>query len=217
MEPIRVLLVDDHPIVREGVRVLLSRAEEMVVVAEAETGEQAVARVLAMQPEVVVMDIMMPGMNGIEATRRICRERPHIRVLCLSMNAERQYVVEVLRAGACGYLLKDCAGEELVQAIRSVVGREAVYLCPSITADLLKDYLPRLPHQASAEADLLAPREREVLAMIAAGSNTKEIAFAFGVSSKTVETQRQQVMKKLQLHTVAELTKYAIRTGITTL
>ncbi len=213
---IRVLLADDHKIVREGLRSLLEKEPDIDVVAMADNGKTARQLAGEHRPNVAVIDIAMPEMNGIEAIRRISGANPGIRILALSMHSARRFVVEALSAGANGYILKDCASEELVRAIRVVADNET-YLSPKISGLIVKDYVKRLPESKSPEKALLSNREREVLQLIAEGQCTKEIAFSLGLSVKTVETHRQQIMKKLDLHSVAVLTRYAIREGITPL
>jgi DNA-binding NarL/FixJ family response regulator len=211
---IRILLVDDHKIVREGLRSILEKEPDMAVIAMGDNGRTALQLAGELRPDVAVIDIAMPEMNGIEAIRRISGENPGIRTLALSMHSARRFVVEALAAGAKGYILKDCACEELVRAIRVVAGNET-YLSPKITGIIVRDYVKRLPESQASDGSLLSNREREVLQLIAEGQSTKEIAFALGVSGKTVETHRQQIMRKLNLHNVAGLTRYAIREGIT--
>ncbi len=212
-----VLLADDHRIMRQGLRNLLEQDPGLTVSGEAGNGLEAIELARELRPQVVVMDLVMPEMNGIEATRQITREMPDVHILALSMEADRRFVVEALKAGANGYMLKDCTFEELVTAIRTVAGDET-YLGPRISHLLVKEYLQRVPEDGAAESlDKLSPREREVLQLIADGQSTKEIAFHYDVSLKTVETQRQQVMKKLNLFSIAELTKYAVREGLTSL
>jgi DNA-binding NarL/FixJ family response regulator len=213
---IRVLLADDHKIVREGLMSLLEKEPDIDVVAMADNGRTAVQLAGELKPDVAVLDIAMPEMNGIEATRRISRDDPEIKVLALSMHSARRFVTEALSAGAKGYLLKDCAAEELVRAIRTVAGNET-YLSPKVAGLIVKDYLKHSPETTLSENSCLTNREREILQLIAEGESTKEIAFKIGVSIKTVETHRQQIMKKLNLHSVAELTRYAIREGLTPL
>jgi DNA-binding NarL/FixJ family response regulator len=213
---IRVLLADDHNIVREGLRSLLEKDPEIEVVAMADNGRTAVQLAGELKPDVAILDIAMPEMNGIEATRRITRDDPEIKVLALSMHSARRFVTEALSAGAKGYLLKDCAAEELVRAIRTVAANET-YLSPKVAGLIVKDYLKHSPDSAPSAESFLTNREREILQLIAEGESTKEIAFKIGVSIKTVETHRQQIMKKLNLHSVAELTRYAIREGLTPL
>jgi len=213
---IRVLLADDHNIVREGLRSLLEKEPDIDIVAMADNGRTAVQLAGELRPDVAVLDIAMPEMNGIEATRRISRDDPEIKVLALSMHSARRFVTEALSAGAKGYLLKDCAAEELVRAIRTVAGNET-YLSPKVAGLIVKDYLKHSPETTLSDNSCLTNREREVLQLIAEGESTKEIAFKISVSIKTVETHRQQIMKKLNLHSVAELTRYAIREGLTPL
>jgi DNA-binding NarL/FixJ family response regulator len=213
---IRILLADDHMIVREGMRSLLEKENDMEVVAVADNGRMALKLAGELRPDVVVMDIAMPEMNGIEATRRLSGDMPGIRVLILSMHSARRFVVETLAAGARGYLLKDCASEELVRGIRTVAADET-YLSPKVADIIVRDYMKRLPESQQPGLAILSSREGEVLQLIAEGLNTKEIAFTLGISAKTVETHRQQIMKKLNLYSVAELTRYAIREGLTPL
>lgn len=213
---IKTVIVDDHKIVREGLRLILEKEPDIEIVAEADNGRTAVKLVGEILPDVVLMDLSMPKMNGIEATRRIVAKTPECRVLALSMYSEKRYVLEMLGAGAKGYLLKDCASEELVGAIRTVVGGE-VYLCPGIAGFIDKDDLGGQSKVLTQQASPLTAREREVLKLLAEGKNTKEAAYFLGISAKTVESHRMQIIKKLKLRNIAELTKYAIREGLTTL
>lgn len=213
---LKILIADDHAIVREGLRALIDKETDMKVAAEAATGTEAVRLARECSPDVIVMDISMPDMNGIDATRSITEELSQVRVLALSMESDRRFVVEALKAGASGYLLKDAAFKELADAIRIVAAGET-YLGPRISTLIIKEYLQRVPGQDSATYESLSPREREILQLVAEGKSAKEIAFAFGVSLKTVENQRHSVMKKLDLFSIAELTKYAIREGLTSL
>ncbi|GFO57069.1 DNA-binding response regulator [Geomonas sp. Red276] len=212
---ITVLLADDHTILRQGLRALLEPEEDIEVVAEACNGREAIAMTRELAPRVVVMDLTMPEVNGVDAIRQIVTENPAVKVLALSMVHDRGCVMEALKAGATGYLLKDCAAEELVGAIRKVAQGQS-YLGPKIATLVIRDFVEGDGRQAPPTPELLSPREREVLRLIADGCSTKEIAFSFGVSVKTVETQRSKVMKKLKLFTVADLTKFAIRQGMTT-
>jgi DNA-binding NarL/FixJ family response regulator len=211
---IRILLADDHEIMREGLRSLLEKQRDMQVIAEAQDGRDAVEKALELRPDVVVMDITMPELNGIEATRRITGEDSGIRVVALSMHSTRRFMTEVLKAGASGYLLKECAVAELIQAIRTVVAGRS-YLSPAVTEAVVEDYVRHVPSNGGAAFASLSPREREVLQLIAEGKATKEIAAALQVSVKTIEAHRAQIMEKLHIHSVAGLTKFAIHEGLT--
>src|SRR5687768_2276249 len=200
----KILLADDHQIVREGLKSLLNSHEDMEVVGEARDGRAAVQMAKELAPDVVIMDLGMPHLNGIEATRQITLREPEAKVVALSMHSDRRFMGEMLKAGAKGYLLKDGAFEELATAIRHVIANK-VYLSPKIANVVVDDYVR------------LTPREREVLQLMAEGRATKEIAMDLKVSIKTVETHRRQIMEKLGIHSVAELTKYAIREGLTSL
>ena len=215
----KILLADDHQIVREGLRSLLNSHEDMEVVGEAQDGRSAVQMAKDLSPDVVIMDVGMPHLNGIEATRQITAREPETKIVALSMHSDRRFMGEMLKAGAKGYLLKDGAFEELATAIRSVVANK-VYLSPRIANVVVDDYVRRTPGQQNGDASAFArltPREREVLQLMAEGRATKEIAMDLKVSIKTVETHRRQIMEKLGIHSVAELTKYAIREGLTSL
>jgi DNA-binding NarL/FixJ family response regulator len=211
---IRLVLADDHRIMREGLRALVERLPGMEVIGEAADGRTAVAMAKDLLPGVVVMDIGLPDLNGIEAARQITLQNPAVKVIALSMHSDGRYVTEMLKAGASGYLLKDSAFEELARAIRTVTAGK-IYLSPAVTSTVVKDYLGRHPGVHPVLSPSLTAREREVLQLIAEGKSTKEIADQLQISSKTADTHRQRVMKKLKLHTVAELTKYAIREGLT--
>ncbi len=213
---IRILLADDHKITRQGLRSLLEKQPDMEVVAEAEEGHAAVRLVLELKPNVVIMDISMPDLNGAEATRQIVKQSPNAKVIALSMHKDSQYVIEMLRSHASGYLLKECAFEELALAIRTVMDGKT-YLSPTISGAVVEDYLHRLSKADFSKSEVLSDREREVLQLVAEGKSTKQIALKLHISTKTVETHRRQIMNKLDIHTVAELTKYAIRKGLTSL
>jgi len=213
---IRVLLCDDHQIVREGLRVLIEKQPDMEVIEEAQSGEEAVRLVRDLLPDVVVMDIAMPDLNGIEATRQILGKAPGVKVIALSMHSDRRFAVQMLKEGASGYLLKDCAFEELANAIRAVA-MNRVYLSPKIAEIVIKDCVRLSPQTGFSAFSLLSPREREVLQLLSEGNTTKEIAFRLRVSVKTIETYRKQIMDKLNMHSIAELTKFAIREGLTSL
>jgi len=215
MEKIRVLLVDDHTVVRQGLRVLLEAETDIVVVGEAETGRQAVQMTKKLLPDVVVMDIAMPMLNGLEATRQIIRETPSAKVLVLSSYSDDEYVHQLTEAGAAGYLLKQTAAADLIKAVREASKGNA-FFSPAISKRLLEHYreafLKGMP--VRKRPDLLTSRESEVLQLIAEGKANKQIASELSISIKTVEKHRQQVMNKLNIHDVAGLTRYAISKGV---
>lgn len=213
---IRILLADDHKITRQGLRSLLEKQDDMEVVAEAENGRIAFRLVDELLPDVVIMDVTMPDLNGVEATHQIVTKYPDVKVIALSMHSDSLFVTEMLRSGAAGYLLKDCAFEELTRAIRAVMD-DKTYLSPSISGVVVEDYLHRLSKSHFSRSEVLTDREREVLQLMAEGKSTKQIALKLHISVKTVETHRRQIMNKLDIHTIAELTKYAVRKGITSL
>lgn len=213
---IRILLADDHKIFREGLAMMLAAIPGFAVVGEAEDGEQAVRLAEAIPFDVAVLDLSMPVMNGIEAARRLLERHSGARVIALSMHKDKRFVAGVLRAGARGYVLKDCAFEELVEAIRAAVAGRS-FLSAAIGEVLLDDFRYAPAPSEAPSAARLTPREREVLAKLAEGLSTKEIAAALEVSVKTIETHRQQIMGKLDLYSVAELTKLAIREGLASL
>lgn len=213
---IRVLLADDHRIVLQGLRSLLEQEPDIKVVGEAQNGRRTVELVGELGPDVVIMDLTMPGMNGIEATRRIRTDHPEVKVLALSMHSDKGFVDSVLDAGASGYLLKDCAFDELAQAIRLVVTGD-MYLSPGVAKTVVKGYVRQLRQGDRSALSSLSPREREVLQLTAEGKSAREIASLLGLSVKTVETQRRRIMQKLDVHSVAGLTKRAIREGLTSL
>lgn len=210
---INIFLADDHSIVRDGIRSLLEQEKDFTMVGEAEDGRHAVQQATKLQPDVIVMDIAMPGLNGIEATRQIVAQLPRVKIVALSMHADKRFVTEMLRAGAAGYLQKNCAFKNLVHAIRTVVGGK-IYLSPEITG-IVVESLRQQAALTATEGAGLSPKEREVLQLLAEGCTTKEIADRLNVSGKTVDTHRQHIMDKLGLRSVAELTKYAIRHGLT--
>jgi len=210
----RILLADDHQIFREGLASLLERQQDMDVIQQASDGLQAVSFSRDLKPDVVVMDLTMPGMNGIEATRLIAKEVPGVKVLCLSVHGDTQFISAVLDAGASGYLLKDCAFEELVTAIHTVMGNQ-IYLSPGIAGTLVDDYKARRPESVPSAFSQLTEREREIVQLLAEGQSTKEIAERLCLSVKTVGTHREHLMAKLHVHSLAQLTKYAIQEGLT--
>ena len=206
---IRILLVDDHTVVRKGIRMILSAQPDMEVVAEAKNGLEAVAEAERTQPDVVIMDVNMEGLNGIEGTRRIAGISPRSRVLALSMHRDAVYVREMLRAGAKGYLVKDADDDALLDAVRAVARGEA-YLSPSVADAVLTDYRKHVTNPR----DLLTAREREVLQLIAEGKTNKDIANQLKLSVYTVEAHRSRLMEKLNLHSTGDLVRFAIRNGI---
>ncbi len=213
---IRILLADDHRIMRQGLRALLEKEADIEVSGEAEEGRTAVQLVRKLKPDVVVMDVGMPDLNGIEATRQINAEAPAAKVLALSMHADKRFVEGMLTAGASGYLLKDDAFEELVSAIR-IVAANKMYLSPGIASVVVEDCVRYSRKAESTGRIILTPRQREVLQLLAEGKTTKQIASLLYVSHKTVETHRRQIMEKLDIHSIAELTKYAVREGLTSI
>ena len=213
---IKILLADDHKITRDGLKALLENQKNMTVVGEADNGRRAVRLAAELKPDVVVMDINMPELNGIEATRQIVAELPGTRIIALSMYSDKRYVVGMLKAGVSGYLLKNCAFDELVAAISSVMNSQN-YMSQKIAGTVMKEYATILEASDSSPASLLSAREREVLQLIAEGMKTKDIADRIHVSVKTVETHRQQIMRKLNVTSIAELTKIALREGLTSL
>lgn len=212
MTPVRVLLADDHTLVRAGLRKLLESMPNITVVGEAGDGLALLALADELQPHVVLMDIAMPGLNGIDATARLTRAWPDVRVLILSMHQNEEYVRRALRYGAAAYLLKDAAPMELDQAIVAVL-RGETYLSPAVSRGVVSDYVHRLRNE-DQPSQVLTPRQREVLQLIAEGFSTKEIARRLELSVKTVDTHRSQLMKQLDIHDVASLVRYAMKVGL---
>ena len=213
---ISILLADDHKIVRDGLRTLIDSEPGMEVVAEAEDGRTAVRLARQLSPNVIIMDISMPEMNGIDATRAILSENSTVKVIALSMYSDRRFVSGMLDAGASGYLLKDCAFEELVRAIRSVI-TDQTYLSPKIAGIVVNRYIGKSPHSGASVFTTLTPREREVFQNLAEGLATREVAAHLHVSTKTIETHRRNIMEKLHIHSMSELVKCAIREGLITI
>jgi len=214
MEQVRILLADDHNLIRDGMRLLLERQPGFVVVGEAADGRETVEQVNAHTPDVVVMDIAMPNMNGIEATRRIVDSNPRTGVVILSMHYDESYVIRSLKAGARGYLLKDAVKADLITAIHSVV-RGGSFFSPKISRILKEDYMQALERKDADDSyELLTDREREILQLIAEGKSNKDIANSLGLSLYTVETHRAHILQKLNLHSVPDLILYAVRKGI---
>ena len=212
----KIILADDHRIIREGLRALLDKEPDIEVIAEAEDGRTTVRLSREFHPDVVIMDITMPGLNGIEATRQIISELPDVKVIALSMHSDRKFVREMLSAGASGYLLKDSAFEELNTALHSVCNNQP-YLSAKIDPHGLTDYFGRVKTEIPVTSPPLSNREREVLQLIAEGKTTQQIASSLCVSGKTVASHRTQIMNKLGLTSIAELTKYAVREGLTSI
>ncbi|MCL4503983.1 MAG: response regulator transcription factor [Deltaproteobacteria bacterium] len=213
---IKIILADDHQIVRQGLRSLLAGEPDMEVVGEADNGRETLKLVEQLAPDVVIMDISMPDLNGIEATRQLLAESTAVKVIALSMHSDSLFVLNMLRSGALGYLLKDCALEELVKAIRTVM-RSQTYISPGVSDLLIQDLANSCVAEPSSAYSVFTPREREVLHFLVEGQGTPQIAAHLGVSNKTIETHRKQIMNKLGLNSVAELTKYAIRQGLASL
>jgi DNA-binding NarL/FixJ family response regulator len=214
--PARILVADDHAIIRQGLCSLLEKQPDIEVVGMVEDGRKAIESVRELTPDIVIMDITMPNLNGIDATRKIIEGRGGTKVIALSMHSSRRFVTEMLKAGASGYILKECLFDELVEAIRTVLNG-GIYLSPRITGVVVDDYVKRLSKQYQPEAPDLTEREREVLQLLTEGKNTKQAALQLHVSGKTIESNRRNIMDKLRIHSVAELTKYAIREGLTPL
>lgn len=214
MSTIRILLADDHTVMRAGLRLLLERQPDMVVVAEAEDGRQTVSTVDTEKPDVVVMDIAMPNLNGIEATRLIASRHPEIAVVILSMHSDESYVMRALKAGAKAYLLKDSAEADLIRAVRAVSEGKS-FFSPTVSKMLLEDYVQQLRLRGEEDSyELLTAREREVLQLLAEGKSNKDVANTLNLSLYTVETHRAHILQKLGLHTVPDLILYAVRKGI---
>ena len=214
MRAIQVLLADDHTLVRAGFSRLLEGIPGIQVVGEASDGRDALEMIETKRPDMVLMDIGMTGLNGLEATARVTRDLPGIRVIILSMHSDKEYVLKALRAGASGYLLKDADINQLEMAIRAVAEGET-FLSPSVSRHVISDYIQRVGSESSSREEL-TPRQREILQLIAEGRSKQEIAQRLDVSVKTVETHRDQMMERLGIHDVAGLVRYAIRTGVVT-
>jgi two-component system, NarL family, response regulator NreC len=212
----RILIVDDHSITREGLKVLLNKIPNFEVIAEAENGRAAVSLARKHKPDVIVMDINMPELNGVDASRQILAELPQTKIIALSMYSDRSYVKGMLKSGVAGYLLKNCAFEELSVAILTVL-RNQTYLSPKISDIVRKEFIKMMDGDEANAGELLSEKEREVLQLIAEGKKTKEIAEQLHISIKTVEARRSKIMEKLNINTVAGLTKFAIREGLTSI
>jgi DNA-binding NarL/FixJ family response regulator len=210
---VKILIADDHKIMRDGLRTLLEKEKGLEVIAEAANGRETIRLAEQLRPDIIIMDISMDDLNGMDATRHIVGKDLGCRIIALSMHADKRFVAGMFEAGAVGYLLKDCAYDELVKAIRQVLSGSS-YLCSMISGVVIRDYVQRLRKSKPA---LLSLREKGILQLLAEGHNTKQIADKLNVSIKTVESHRQHIMTKLDIYNIAELTKYAIREGITSL
>jgi two-component system response regulator NreC len=211
---IRIILADDHTIVRHGLSKLIQQQEDVEVIAQAGDGRSTVELTRELSPDMVIMDIGMPDLNGIDATRQIINDFPQVKIIGLSMHSGKKFVIEMLKAGASGYLLKDCALEELVIAIKTVAAGK-IYLSPSITDVVVENYVRNSKKKERSAFSLLSQREREVLQLMAEGKTTKQIGQRLHISPKTVEGHRLRLMSKLNMDSVAKLTKYAIQEGLT--
>jgi two-component system nitrate/nitrite response regulator NarL len=214
IKKIKVLLVDDHPVVRKGLHSCLANRDNLKIVGEASNGTEALQKVKELDPDVVLMDINMPGMDGLEVTETLRKDSPRTRVLVLSVHDTREYVMRIVKAGARGYVLKDTPPEELVQAIETVNAGEA-YFSPSVARIALNQYVAE--SDSNSPLTRLSEREREVLVQIAEGKSNKEIASQLNIGVRTVETHRERIMRKLDIHSVAGLTKFAIANGMVSL
>jgi len=214
MRKIRIVLADDHKLMRSGLRVLLEQQPDLTVVGEASDGREAVALVASQRPDVLVMDIGMPSLNGIEAAAQVTKGNPEAAIVMLSMHSDESYVLRALKAGAKGYLLKDSAEADLIRAVRAVAEGKS-FFSPAVSRVLLDDYVRKLNRSGTEDPyELLTPREREVLQLVAEGKSSKEVAQLRNLSVYTVETHRSNIMEKLNLHGVPELILYAVRKGI---
>jgi two-component system, NarL family, response regulator NreC len=214
MRKTRVLLADDHQLMRSGVRLMLEREPDIAVVGEASDGREAVSLAKTLRPEVVVMDIGMPSLNGIEAALQMTQHNPELAVVMLSMHSDESYVLRALKAGARGYLLKDSAEADLIKAVHVVAGGKS-FFSPAVSKVLLDDYVRKLKRSGTEDAyDLLTPREREILQLIAEGKSNKDVANLLNLSVYTVESHRSNLMEKLNLKGVPELILYSVRKGI---
>ena len=213
---IRILLADDHSIMRQGLRSLLEKEPDIDVVGEAEDGRKALHLVRELLPDIVVMDISMPNLNGADATRQIVHEFPKVKVIALSIHSRRAFVADMLKAGASGYVLKECPFDDLVEAIRIVAAGDK-HLSPKVAGVVVSDYVKRLSGSVESPLETLTAREREVLQLVGEGKNTKQIALQLHVSIKAIEACRRKIMEKLDAHSIAKLVKIAIRGGLISL
>jgi DNA-binding NarL/FixJ family response regulator len=215
MKPIRILIADDHTLLRDGIRAILESLDDVQVVAEASDGLEAIEMAHKFQPSLVLMDIGMSGMNGLDATAQLRKEFPHLKIVMLSMHANEEYVLQALRAGAAGYLLKDARKQELTFAIKSVAEGKT-YLSPQVSRHVIDRYVSSVEAESSP-LEQITPRQREILKLIAEGRSNKEIAHVLNISIKTVDTHRTQLMERLDIHDVAGLVRFAIKNGLVNL
>ncbi len=211
-----IIIVDDHKILREGLKKLIENQPDMEVIGEANNGREAISIINRTDPQIVIMDVSMPGMNGMEASKQIVKDFPHIKIIALSMHVEKQFVEGMFAAGAMAYILKDCASEELVKAIHTVL-KNKIYISADISDVVMEGYIESLSRDKKDTSSTLTSREREVLQLIVEGKKTKETAKILHTSIKTIETHRYNIMTKLNINNIACLTKYAIREGITSI
>lgn len=212
----RILIADDHGVVRQGLKSLIEKQDDMEVVGQAEDGSTAVKLAAELSPDIVIMDISMPNLNGVQATSLILNQNSNIRIIALSMHSNRRLVTAMLKAGAFGYVLKSYLFDELIRAIHSVVAGKR-YLSPQVTDVLVEDYINQSPTSKESVSDKLTDRECRILQLLAEGHTTKEIALVLNISPKTCDANRRHIMNKLGIFSIAELTKYAIREGLTSL
>lgn len=210
----RIIIADDQGMVRQGLKALIKEQTDIEVVGEAEDGWQVVDLARELSPDAIIMDISMPNLNGVEATRQILEESPNIKIIALSMYPHKRYVTEMLKAGASGYVLKSYLFDELVKALQAASTGEH-YLSPQITDVLVDEYVKKSVSGGGSGLDKLTARERQVLQLIAEGLSTKQVALRLNISPKTADANRREIMRKLDIHSIAELTKYAIREGLT--
>jgi two-component system response regulator NreC len=211
---IKIMLADDHAMLRHGLSKSLQNEEDIEVIAQAKDGRSTVELAKELKPDIVIMDIGMPDLNGIEATRQITKDCPKIKIVALSMHSSKNFIIEMFKAGASGYLLKDCEFDELIHAIRVVID-DKTYISPTISDVVVENYMRQFPETKDSSFSILSKREREVLQLLAEGKTTKQIAKRLHISSKTVEVHRLNLMGKLKIDSIAQLTKYAIQEGLT--
>jgi DNA-binding NarL/FixJ family response regulator len=215
MKP-KILIVDDHRIVREGLCAMLAKESNLQIAGEASTGREALQQTRRLNPDLIVMDINMPDLNGIDATGQILAEFPGMKIIALSMHSDKRFILGMFKAGACGFLLKEGAFKELLEAVRTALAGQ-IYISPKVAGTVITEFRQRLAVEEISQADTLTAREREALQLISEGRSTRQIADALNLSIKTIEVRRKGIMDKLGLHSVAELTKFAIQEGLTSI